>query len=391
MATGSGTVAGMIGGGLTVKFLSLQSFFFILTAAVVATTAALVVVIPSPTLESSGKIGVPGTAWMLAWLTLILLALTQGLLWGGVAIVLLLAGIVGGVAWVLAERRSTSAVFDVKVLAKPFVKPACFAVAMFGCIDAGFLLLVSYYTQTPTTAGYGLGVDALGTGLLMLPFALMMFVGGKAVERAVAKGRKAAVLVVGATVCAFGLAWLGLAHQEWWHYLVGAALVGAGSRVGYSGGFAAPQMVVPEHKAGMAAGMAGTLMAIAIAFGTALVTGLLTVATTPGTSVPESYLYTLGYAIILVFSLLVVLDTLIARLRQRRSRATTSTRITLTRECRSNGVTAVPGRLGPFGLGQEGTVDEYNRRTAAAAGAVVGAEAAGGSGVGAAAGAAGCR
>lgn len=328
MATGSGTVAGMIGGGLTVKFLSLQSFFFILTATAVATTVALVVVIPSSTPVSSGKIGVPGTAWMLAWLTLILLALTQGLLWGGVAIVLLLAGVVGGVAWVRVERRSTSAVFDVKVLQKPFVKPACFAAAMFGCVDAGFLLLVSYYTQTPTSAGYGLGVDALGTGLLLLPFALMMFVGGKAAERAVAKGRKSAVLIVGAAVCSVGLAWLGFAHQQWWHYLVGAALVGAGSRVGYSGSFAAPQMVVPEHKAGMAAGMVGTLMAIGIAFGAALVSGLLTVATIPGTSVPEDYLYTVGYAITFGFSLLVVLVATLARLRQRRSRPATSTRIT---------------------------------------------------------------
>ncbi|MER5390880.1 MFS transporter [Saccharopolyspora sp. NPDC002686] len=330
MATGSGTVAGMVGGGLTVKFLSLQSFFFVLAAAVVATTVALVVVIPSSKPESSGKIGIPGTVWMLAWLTLILLALTQGLLWGDAALVLLLAGIVGGVAWALVQRRSSSAVFDVKVLKEPFVKPACFAAAMFGCVDAGFLLLVSYYTQTPTAAGYGLGVDALGTGLLMLPFALMMFVGGKAAERAVAKGRKGAVLVVGATVCAAGLGWLAVAHQEWWHYLVGAALVGAGSRVGYSGSFAAPQMVVPEHKAGMAAGMVGTLMAIGIAFGAALVTGLLTVATVPGTDVPEEYLFTVGYVITLGFSLLVLLVTLISRFRQRRNRSTTRTTTRIT-------------------------------------------------------------
>ncbi|WP_263247314.1 MFS transporter [Saccharopolyspora rosea] len=323
MATGSGTVAGMVGGGLTVKFLSLQSFFFILAAAMVATTVALVVVLPPSKPESSGKIGVPGTVWMLAWLTLILLALTQGLLWGTAALVLLLAGIAGGVAWVLVERRSSAAVFDVKVLKKPFVKPACFAAGMFGAVDAGFLLLVAYYTQTRTSAGYGLGVDALGTGLLMLPFALMMFIGGKAAEKAVAKGRKGSVLVVGATICAVGLAWLAVAHQDQWQYLVGAALVGAGSRVGYSGSFAVPQMVVPEHKAGMAAGMVGTLMAIGIAFGAALVTALLTVATVPGTSVPEAYLYAVGYVITLGFSLLVLLVTLVSRLRQRSNRGAT--------------------------------------------------------------------
>ena len=52
-------------------------------------------------------------------------------------------------------------------------------------------------------------------------------------------------------------------------------------------------------------------------------------------------------------------------------------------ESRSNGLTAVPGRLGPVGLGQEGAVDEYNRRTAVAAGAVGGRVTASGSGVGA--------
>ncbi|MER7986143.1 MFS transporter [Streptomyces noursei] len=316
MATGAGTVLGMVGGGLTVKSLSLASFFYMMAAAFTLTTVALIAIVPHSRPESSGRIGVPGAVWLIAWVTAVLLALTQGLTWGNAGLALLVAGIVGGVLWGLRERRSSAAVFDVKMLKKPLVAPACFASALFGAIDAAFLLLVTYYTQTPVEAGYGLGVDALGTGLLMLPFALMMFVGGKYAEKAVQRGRPATVLVIGSAVSAVGLGWLACAHQQQWQYLVGAAFVGLGSRVGYSGAFAVPQLVVSEDQAGMAAGMAGTTMAIGFAVGSAVVTALLSAATTAA-GVPEEYLYTVGYVVILGFSLLVLVVTFVSRLRHR--------------------------------------------------------------------------
>lgn len=317
MATGSGTVLGMVGGGLTVKTLSLAAFFYILAAAFAATTVALLVIVPASRPESRERIGVLGAVWMIGWVTAVLLALTQGQIWGNAALYLLVGGTAAGVVWAVVQRRAQHAVFDLTVLKERFVTPACFAAGLFGAIDAAFLVLVSYYTQTPKEAGYGLGVDALGTGLLMLPFALMMFVGGKAAERAVHKGHAATVLVIGAGVSVLGLGWLAFAHQQAWHYLVGAALVGAGSRVGYSGAFAVPQLVVPEHKAGMAAGIPGTVMAIGFAFGSALISGLLTVATVPQVGVPEPYLYTDGFLITCGLAVLVLIVTGVSRLRHR--------------------------------------------------------------------------
>lgn len=318
MAGGVGTAAGMVGGGLTVKYLSLAGFFYILTAVFVLTTVATVVIVPASRPDSSsGRIGLFGTLWMIAWVTVLLLALTQGVSWGGTALVLLAAGIAGGVLWGLAQRRSQSAVFDVKLLKRPFVSPACLAAGVFGAVDAGFLLLFTYYTQTPTAAGYGLGLDALGTGLLMVPFGVMMLVGGKAAEKVVQQGRPGWVLVVGALVTAAGLGWLALAHQHAWQFLVGAAVVGLGSRVGYSGAFAAPQLAVPEEKAGMAGGMAGTAMAIGYAVGSALITALLTVGTDPSTGVPQEYLYSVGYLVMVGLAAVVIVVTLISRLRGR--------------------------------------------------------------------------
>lgn len=317
MAAGVGIVLGLICGGLTVKALSLADFFYILAAVFAATTVALAIVVPSTRAESSGRIGVPGTVWMIAWVTAVLLALSQGITWGYVGIVILIAGIVGGITWALVQRRSPSAVFDARLLKKPFFSTASLAAGLFGAVDSAFLLLVSYYTQTPTQAGYGLGLDALGTGLLMLPFGLTMLISGKVAETVVQRGRARAVLVIGAAICAIGLAWLAFAHEYQWHYLVGAALVGLGSRAGYSGAFAVTQLIVPDNRAGMAAGMAGTAMAIGFAFGSALITGLLTVALIPHTAVPQGFLYTVGYVVTLGFPLLVLVATLVSRLRYR--------------------------------------------------------------------------
>lgn len=323
IATGIGIVVGMIGGGVIVENLSLRSLFWILTAAFATTTLASYTVIPhTPPAEPSGRIGALGTVWMVAWVAMVLLALTQGLVWGDAALIPLVAGVVGGVAWLRVERRSTSAVFDVALLKSPFVPAACVCIALFASVNSAFLLLLSTYSQVlpqalaPTDA-YGLGFSALQTGLLMLPFAVMFLVGSVVVDRPVSRGNGGTVLMVGAAICAAGLAWLALAHDQQWHYLVGAAFMGLGCSIGYAAGFTMVQLAVPEEKAGMAAGVAGTVMAVGFAVGTALVSGVLsaTVIQVPGTEieVATENLYGTGYWISSVLAVLVLVTVLVSR------------------------------------------------------------------------------
>ncbi|WOX21600.1 MFS transporter [Streptomyces solicathayae] len=335
IATGVGIVVGMIGGGLLVQDLSLRSFFWILTAAFAATTIASFALVPhSPPAQSSGRVGALGTVWMIAWVAAVLLTLTQGLVWGGAAVAPLLAGVVGAALWVRVERRSSAPVFDAALLKAPSVTVASLSIALFGAVNAAFLLLLSTYSQVvpaylPPEEAYGLGRTALQTGLLMVPFAVMFVVGGKVVRGPIEKGRGTAVLVNGALISAAGLAWLALAHDHPWHYLVGAGVIGLGCSMGYTAGFSIAQMAVPEEKAGMAAGVAGTAMAIGIAFGSALVTGVLSasVVPVPGTDieVAEESLYGTGYWISVGLAALIVVAVLISRARNgRRVPATAS-------------------------------------------------------------------
>jgi len=328
IATGAGIVVGMIGGGLIVETLSLRSFFAILTAACAATTLATYLLVPhAPPAERAGRIGVVGTVWMIGWVAAILLTLTQGLVWGNAALIPLAIGIVGGIAWMRAQRRSSTAVFDVALMRAPLVTASCLSIALFAAVNSAFLLLLSTYAQVIPEAlrpvdAYGLGLSALQTGWLMVPFAVTFLVGGAVVDRPVANGRGVPVFVVGALISAAGLAWLAMMHDQQWHYLVGAAVMGLGCSIGYAAGFTLVQAAVPEEKAGMAAGVAGTFMAVGFAFGTALVSADLSASLVPvpGTTleVAAESLYGTGYWISGVLALLVVVTVLVSRARARR-------------------------------------------------------------------------
>lgn len=327
MATGSGVVLGMLGGGLSMRYgidngatPSISLFLYILAGLFVLTTIGLLVVVPNDPPQSNEPLGVLNAVWLIGWVALILLALSAppDSAVGGQAGVILLVGIVAAVAWGLVERRAKTPVFDMTVLRKPFVTTACLSAGLFGAVDAAFLVLVNYYAQSPQDLiGYGLSLDALETGLIMLPFAISMFISGKVAEKVVAQGKPGLVLVVGAAICAGGLLFLALAHDQVWHYLVGSALIGLGSRAGYSGAFAVPQFVVSEERAGMAAGMPGTIMAIGFAVGSALVVSIQLASGTgyDGVWVPDAGTYTSGYFYTLAFPVLIVVATLVSRFR----------------------------------------------------------------------------
>ena len=325
IATGVGIVVGMIGGGLIVQNLSLQSFFVILTAVCAVATLASYMMIPHvPPAERSGRIGVVGTVWMIAWVAAILLTLTQGLVWGSAALIPLVLGVVGGIAWVRVERTSSSAVFDVTLMKTPLVTASCLCIALFAAVNAAFLLLLSSYAQIIPEAlrpadAYGLGLSALETGWLMVPFAVTFLVGGAVVDRPVANGRGVPVFVVGSLISAAGLAFLAVAHDHQWHYFLAAAVMGLGCSIGYAAGFTTVQMAVPEEKAGMAAGVAGTFMAVGFAFGTALVSADLSASLVPvpGTDleVAAENLYGTGYWLSGALALLAVVIVLVSRAR----------------------------------------------------------------------------
>ncbi|HJQ07268.1 MAG TPA: MFS transporter [Nocardioides sp.] len=328
VATGVGIVVGMIGGGFIVQNLSLRTFLYVLTGAFAVTTLASFAVIPrSRPVTATARIGVTGTVWLIAWVGAVLLALTQGVVWGKEALIPLAIGVVAAAGWWWAERRSATPVFDRVLLRSPFVSAASLAVGLFATVNAAFLVLVSNYAQIDPSYlnphdAYGLGRTALQTGWLMVPFAVTFLVGGTVVEKPVAEGRGATMLIAGALISLAGLALLALVHDQQWEYLVSAGIIGLGCSMGYASGFAVVQMAVPEEKAGMAAAIAGTAMAIGFALGSAIVTTILTASTIiiPGTdiAIAKAGQYTTSYWTSVGLAALIVVTVAVSRTRSAR-------------------------------------------------------------------------
>jgi MFS family permease len=328
IGTGIGIVVGMIGGGLAVENLSIQAFFIMLTALFALSTVWSYISIPhTPPAEASGRMGLLGTVWLIGWVAALLLALTQGLVWGSAALIPLVVGIIGAVAWLRVERRSTNAVFDISVLKSANVLTASGSMGLIAAVNSAFLILLSTYAQVPPeylpkAEAYGLGLSALETGILMLPFAATFLIGSILADGPVNRGQGGNVLMVGAVIALAGLAWLALAHDQQWHYLVGSGVVGLGCALTYAAGFTLVQMAVPEAKAGMASGIAGMFMAIGFAFGTAVVASVLSVSVIviPGTTieVATANLYAPAYWTAAVLATLIPVTVLAARARTKR-------------------------------------------------------------------------
>jgi MFS family permease len=328
VATGVGIVVGMIGGGFIVEHVSLRDFFFILAACFALTTLASFAVLPRsrPAEKAAGGVAIVGTVWLIAWVGLLLLALTQGLVWGWGAVATLAVALIAAVAWVRSQRRSSNPVFDPSLFTAPYVIVSSVVIALIAAINAAFLVLLSTYAQTdpaylPAADAYGLGLNALQTGELMVPFAITFLIGGVVAERPLAAGRGPSVLVSGAVLSAVGLALLVATHDRASAYLVAASVIGFGCAIVYSACFALVQTAVDERQAGMAASMVGTAMAIGFAFGSALITCVLgswTIAI-PGTDVQVAKEGTFGvsYSIAIGLALIIVIAVGISTIRKR--------------------------------------------------------------------------
>jgi hypothetical protein len=138
-------------------------------------------------------------------------------------------------------------VFDAIVLKSDFVIAASVCIGLFAAVNAAFLLLMSTYVQVspeylPVADAYGLGLTALKTGILMLPFAATFLVGSVLADGPVNRGKGARILNLGAVVCIAGLAWMAFLHDRQWHYLVSAGVIGLGCAFGYSAGFTLVQL-----------------------------------------------------------------------------------------------------------------------------------------------------
>ncbi|MCX5213313.1 MFS transporter [Kitasatospora sp. NBC_00240] len=97
----------------------------------------------------------------------------------GMAVVLAVVAAVLLAVWTLTGLRGRAPLIDLKALRHPAVAGANLAMFV-GAIGMYILLtLITRYAQTPHSAGYGFGLTTFVAGLVLIPFSVLGFVGGR--------------------------------------------------------------------------------------------------------------------------------------------------------------------------------------------------------------------
>jgi MFS family permease len=223
------------------------------------------------TTRATGRINVLAAVLLSGWLVALLLPLSSGNQWGWGSPIVLTLFVVAAIlasAWVAVELRSRNPLVDMKIMRLPAVWTTNVTALLTGAAMFGVWAYLPRLAETPTSSGYGLGVDASTAGLIMLPMLVTMasvgFVAGP-LSRVLPF---AAQLTLGAFLSALASLGIAFLHGNVWTLAAAAAVLGLGTGLVTS---STPNLIVrsvPADQVGIATGMNANIRTIGGAIGT---------------------------------------------------------------------------------------------------------------------------
>lgn len=301
---GVGGALGMVVAGPITDSLGTTGLFWlilVLAALTLAGTALLPGRTTAPT--RTGSVDLAGAVLLAGPLVCLLLAISQGKSWGwGSAPVLGLFAaaivLVGGFVW--AELRVADPLVDIRLMRHRALltingATLVISVAMFAAVT-----LIPQFVQTPPSAGYGFGVSATQTGLVMIPVAALMLIAGPLAGRIAVRAR--VPLQAGAVLAGVSFIVLAAAHGHLWEFYVGGAILGAGYGLAFASLGNLVVDAVPPERTGAATGINTILRTIGGAVGAQVSAVLLAGSVPAGTSLPTETGYVQAFVVFAVIA-----------------------------------------------------------------------------------------
>jgi EmrB/QacA subfamily drug resistance transporter len=307
LAVGGGV--GLVIAGPVVNALSYHWLFWIpMVMTLIAAIAAALFVPESPE-RTPGRINI-GTAVLLsAWLVALLLAVSQGHIWGwdSVRVIgLFVAAAVLLPTWVIAESRSAMPLIDMTMMRIPTVWTVNLVALLFGMGMYSMFAFLPQFLQTPQVTGYGFGASVTESGLLLLPQTAATFVAGVFSGRLAARYGSKAVLVVGATLTALGTLGITLVHDQLWQVVIETTVLGLAFGLAFAAMSNLVVDAVPQTQTGVASGMNANIRTVGGALGGAVLASVVTAGARPD-GFPVEAGYTHGFGVLVVTSALAAL------------------------------------------------------------------------------------
>jgi len=268
---GGGAALGVLLGGLLTAGPGWPWVFYVNVPIGLATIVALVVMVPgSPAGGAARTLDVPGAVLVtLASSTLIYGLITAGergwlTVVTGVAV---LVAALGYTLFGLRQRRATTPLMDLRLLARRPVATGAFLILMATALMIAVFFLGTFYFQ------HALGYGALQTGLLFLPIAVATMVGAHLTGRVIGSVGARRVAVLGFAVAGLGLAVPAIALGPV-ATAIGTAIAGAGSGALFVVASATALGQVAPHEAGIASGMVSTFHELGASLGAAVISSI---------------------------------------------------------------------------------------------------------------------
>jgi EmrB/QacA subfamily drug resistance transporter len=312
--TAVGGGIGVVLAGPIVHLLSYHWLFWIPFIMVSAACVAARRFIPESPVRGSTPISWQPAVLLSAWLVCLLLGLSQAPTWGwgsGRTLALFAAAVVLCGVWIVTEERAVAPLIDMRMMRLPAVWTTNVVAFVTGVGMYSTFAFLPQFVQTPTSTGYGFGASITGSGVLLLPNCVTMFVVSIAAAPIARRiGAKAAV-VIGSLTSALGFAMLVLAHDHEWQIYIVTGVLGIGIGLAFSAMSALIVSAVSPEQTGVASGMNANIRTIGGSVGAALMASIVTAGVAPGRFPPESG-YVNGFTMLMVaFALAAVTGLLI--------------------------------------------------------------------------------
>ena len=202
----------------------------------------------------------------------VLLAVTEGEVWGwtsarvlGLAVV----GVLGLAVWVRATLRSPTPLVDLRLATRPGIAAPNLVAAVAGLGMYALLTLVVVLVRADEP-GFGLDRSVLVAGLILVPYSLMSVLGNQLATQVRRRLGPRWLLPIGCSMFLAATLGLGLFHDHLWQALVVMAVGGVGS--GFTFSSLAVLMVphVPRAETGSAVAFNQVLRYLGFTVGSAL-------------------------------------------------------------------------------------------------------------------------
>ena len=275
---GIGGALGLPLSGLLIDHLSYHwIFWFGLLQSSVATVAVCLFVRESA-VTAPAPIDWMGAGLLAVGLSLLLVAVSEGGVWGWASAALL--GVAGGGMAVLVvfwrhESAASCPIVDVRLVRRRQVWSTNLATLLLCVGMYGGFVLIPQLVQQPKSTGYGFGGSATDATLYLLPCALTMLGAAPAGARMINRFGPRLPLRLGLALVAAAFILLTAAHVNSWQLIVGSALMGAG----YGSAYAAMSHViveaVPVRQTGEASAVNAIMRTLGGAVGAQMVAGVL--------------------------------------------------------------------------------------------------------------------